>query len=760
MTKKVLITGSAGLIGSEAAKFFCLQGFEVIGVDNNMRQYFFGEEASTDWNRELLEKSFKNYRHYNFDIRDQKAVEHLFRGNRFDLIIHTAAQPSHDWAAKEPLTDFTINATGTLILLEATRQYCPEAVFIFTSTNKVYGDNPNKLPLIELETRYEIDPGHPYRDGIDEKMDLDDAVHSIFGVSKVAADLMVQEYGKYMGLRTGVFRGGCLTGPSHSPTKLHGFLAYLVKCIATGHPYTIYGYKGKQVRDNIHAHDVVTMFYEFYKNPRPGEVYNAGGSRHSHVSMMEAIEKIESYFGRKGKIDYVDKNRVGDHIWYVSDVSKFKKHYPDWHYQYNLDSIIAELCEKGHFAPVSVSSLVLSEYNFKEAADVLFKEEFFVSSHVTEVYGPVQALKRYLLKRFTKLIFIEHPFSYTSLGASTLTFYRGGLVSTEKKVVQLTSDLLAYFRDLLLTLYWFLRKGRRTKVFIGVDNLNALVGVLLKKIGFRFKLIYYSTEYMPMRFANKFLNYLYHFVDRVCLHNADFVWADSPRVVALRQRQGLSEERNILLGSGVDELLLSRKSNGTNRHHLIFVGHLTENKGLDLVVGNLPRVLEKAPAVRLSIFGAGPHQPVLEEMIDRLGLRDKVTISPLTSVDRYYEGLQKAGIGLAFYPEYKYHAFYFSDPVNVREYLACGLPVIVSHVLPIAEEVSKRPLGIAAPYDGDAFVAGVLRLQQDDDFFHECRGNASSFEKLSSWDDIFDNGFTKVFGEELRSLAKAKAALI
>lgn len=347
--KKALITGSAGLIGSEATKFFAEKGFEIYGIDNNMRAYFFGTEASTDWSRKSLEEQFKNqYVHYKIDIRDQEKLEKLFKKNKFDLIIHTAAQPSHDWAAKEPITDFTINALGTLYLLENYRKYTPEAVFIFTSTNKVYGDTPNKLPLIELETRYEIAKTHKFYNGIDESMSIDDSKHSIFGASKVAADIMVQEYGKYFGLKTGVFRGGCLTGPLHSGAQLHGFLAYLIKCIATGEEYTIFGYKGKQVRDNIHSYDLVNAFYHFYKNPTSGEAYNMGGSRYSNTSILEAIAKIEQVLSKKAKVRYIKQNRIGDHIWYISDVSKFQEHFPKWKYTYDNDQIIEEISKSGH----------------------------------------------------------------------------------------------------------------------------------------------------------------------------------------------------------------------------------------------------------------------------------------------------------------------------------------------------------------------------------------------------------------------------
>ena len=339
----VLITGSAGLIGAEAVRFFHAKGFSVVGVDNDMRRYFFGEEASTTWSRLQLEETVPGYRHHATDIRDQQAIDRLFAeyGTDIRLIVHTAAQPSHDWAAREPLTDFSVNALGTLTLLEAARKHCPETVFIFTSTNKVYGDAPNRLPLVEEESRWEIDHAHPYyQRGIDESMSIDQSKHSLFGASKVAADVLVQEYGRYFGMRTGVFRGGCLTGGGHSGTELHGFLSYLMRCCVEGRPYTVFGYRGKQVRDNIHSYDLVNMFWHFYQNPRPGEVYNAGGSRHSHCSMTEAIALCEKISGRKLAWQYVEDNRIGDHIWYVSDVSKFQAHYPQWSYRYGLHDIL------------------------------------------------------------------------------------------------------------------------------------------------------------------------------------------------------------------------------------------------------------------------------------------------------------------------------------------------------------------------------------------------------------------------------------
>lgn len=344
--KIALITGSAGLIGSEAVRFFYEKGFTPVGIDNNSREYFFGPEGSTDWNKEKLLEEFPTYTHHSVDIRDNNAIEEIFKkyNSDIDLIVHTAAQPSHDWAAKEPITDFTINANGTLNLLEATRKHCPEAVFIFTSTNKVYGDTPNRLPLKEHETRWEIANNHPYFEhGIDELMSIDQSKHSLFGASKVAADVLVQEYGRYFGMKTGSFRGGCLTGPNHSGAKLHGFLSYVVKCAITKTPYTIMGYKGKQVRDNIHSHDLVNMFWHFYNDPKEGEVYNAGGGRHSSCSVLEAIKLSEKISGNKMKVNLSEENRIGDHIWWISDLSKFKEHYPDWDYQYNLNKIIKEI---------------------------------------------------------------------------------------------------------------------------------------------------------------------------------------------------------------------------------------------------------------------------------------------------------------------------------------------------------------------------------------------------------------------------------
>jgi CDP-paratose 2-epimerase len=343
-----IITGSSGLIGSESVAFFASKFDKIIGVDNNMRQVFFGAEASTEWNTKVLIDTIPNFEHYNADIRNMDEIGAIFSkyGSDIKLVIHTAAQPSHDWAANDPIMDFTVNANGTLNLLEATRLNCPDATFIFTSTNKVYGDTPNYLPLVELENRWEIDETHPYyKDGIDEKMSIDQTKHSLFGASKVAADVLVQEYGKYFGMKTGVFRGGCLTGPNHSGTKLHGFLSYLMKCAITGDKYTVFGYQGKQVRDNIHSWDLVNMFYHFYQNPKAGEVYNAGGGRHSNCSMAEAIAMCEQITGKPMNYEYTEANRIGDHIWWISDVSKFKSHYPEWTWKYNIHDILSQIHE-------------------------------------------------------------------------------------------------------------------------------------------------------------------------------------------------------------------------------------------------------------------------------------------------------------------------------------------------------------------------------------------------------------------------------
>lgn len=340
--KNILVTGSSGLIGSEAVEHFDGQGHVVVGIDNNMRREFFGAAGDTLWNLGRLKGATKKFTHFAVDIRDRGALDELFRSRRFDLIVHCAAQPSHDKARDIPILDFEVNALGTLNLLEATRQHCPEAVFVFMSTNKVYGDAPNEVPLKELATRWEYARPEDFN-GISEKCRIDQTLHSLFGASKASADLVAQEYGRYFKMNVGIFRGGCLTGPSHSGVELHGFLSYLVKATLTGVKYSVFGYKGKQVRDNIHSHDVVRAIEEFAANPRPGEVYNMGGGRENSISMLEAISRIEQLTGKKLRWTYVDENRKGDHICYISDLGKFKSHYPKWKISKSLDNILEEM---------------------------------------------------------------------------------------------------------------------------------------------------------------------------------------------------------------------------------------------------------------------------------------------------------------------------------------------------------------------------------------------------------------------------------
>ncbi|MGG6264986.1 NAD-dependent epimerase/dehydratase family protein [Leptolyngbya sp. AN03gr2] len=339
---KVLITGSSGLIGSEAVEYYDRTGHQVIGVDNNMRATFFGAQGDTLWNLKRLQDKTSQFEHYSVDIRDREGVFELFQAHTFDLIIHCAAQPSHDKACQIPLLDFEVNALGTVNLLEATRQFCPEAVFIHMSTNKVYGDSPNEIPRIELEKRYDYANPEDFH-GVAEACRIDRTLHSLFGASKTAADVVAQEYGRYFGMKVGVFRGGCLTGPSHSGVELHGFLSYLVKVALTGSTYKVFGYKGKQVRDNIHSYDVIQAFEAFRRNPKPGEVYNLGGGRDNSVSMMEAFDWIESISGRKVNWVYVDQNRIGDHICYISDLRKLKTDFPEWSITRSLSDIFEEM---------------------------------------------------------------------------------------------------------------------------------------------------------------------------------------------------------------------------------------------------------------------------------------------------------------------------------------------------------------------------------------------------------------------------------
>jgi CDP-paratose 2-epimerase len=341
-----LVTGSGGLIGSESVRHFAHRGFDVVGIDNDMRAYFFGDEASTEPTTARLTKELgRTFEPLDLDIRDRDGVDQIFaeRGSEIELVVHAAAQPSHDWAARDPQTDFAVNALGTMNLLEATRAHCPDATFIFLSTNKVYGDRPNQLPFSELETRWELPEDHPWFGGIPVEMSIDRSVHSVFGASKVAADIMVQEYGRYFDMPTVCFRGGCLTGPQHAGAQLHGFLAYLMKCTVTGTPYTVFGYKGKQVRDNIHAYDVVRAFEDFHAKPKPGAVYNLGGGRESNVSMLEAIQLCKEIAGRELNYELREKPRIGDHRWYVSDMGSFVADYPGWRLSLGIEQVLREI---------------------------------------------------------------------------------------------------------------------------------------------------------------------------------------------------------------------------------------------------------------------------------------------------------------------------------------------------------------------------------------------------------------------------------
>lgn len=339
---RVLVTGSSGLIGSEAVVHFDQEGHAVTGIDNNMRRDFFGPAGDTTWNLERLRRKTRAFRFFNVDIRDRRALAELFDSVRFDLIVHCAAQPSHDKAREIPLVDFDVNAVGTVNLLEMTRQHAPEAVFIHVSTNKVYGDAPNELPLEELGTRYDYARPEDYN-GISETCRIDRSLHSPFGASKTAADVVAQEYGRYFGLKVGIFRGGCLTGPGHSAVELHGFLSYLAKVAVTGGAYTVYGYKGKQVRDQIHSVDVIRAFEAFARDPRPGEVYNLGGGRENSASVLESIKLVEEFAGRPVQWQYAEENRLGDHICYITDLRKMRSHHPSWSITRSLRKICEEL---------------------------------------------------------------------------------------------------------------------------------------------------------------------------------------------------------------------------------------------------------------------------------------------------------------------------------------------------------------------------------------------------------------------------------
>jgi CDP-paratose 2-epimerase len=343
---KAVVTGSGGLIGSECARMLCAQGWDVIGADNDMRREVFGDAGSTSANVAWLREKQPRYRHVCLDIRDRQGVRDLFAAERPAFVIHTAAQPSHDRAASIPYEDFDVNAVGTLNLLVAARDFCPESPFCFTSTNKVYGDRPNYLPLVEHEKRYD----YADRDGVDESMSIDHCLHSLFGASKVAADVLCQEFGRYFNMPVGVFRGGCLTGPQHAAVELHGYLAYIVHCAVAGKRYKVYGYKGKQVRDQIHSRDVAALFLRFYANPRAGEAYNLGGGRANSISILETVDALAG-MGFRLEYDYVEQNRKGDHICYISDLGKLRAHFPEWCLEYDLPKILREIVERNLATP-------------------------------------------------------------------------------------------------------------------------------------------------------------------------------------------------------------------------------------------------------------------------------------------------------------------------------------------------------------------------------------------------------------------------
>jgi CDP-paratose 2-epimerase len=345
VSRVAIVTGSGGLIGSEAVRALAAEGYDVVGLENDMRATFFGPEASTASVTADLEASVDAFRSMTVDIRDGDGVARVFaqHGGAIEAIVHTAAQPSHDWAASDPPTDFGVNAVGTMNVLEAARAHAPDAPFVFCSTNKVYGDRPNHLPLVELDTRWELPEDHPWHGGIDTTMPLDHTLHSLFGVSKTAADLMVQEYARYFGMATACFRGGCMTGPQHAGAPLHGFLAYLMKCTVMGEPYTVHGYLGKQVRDNIHSSDVVAAFLEFLRAPRAGAVYNLGGGRHSNCSMLEAIALCEEIAGRELDWTLSDEARIGDHMWWISDAGALEADYPAWTVRLGIREILTDI---------------------------------------------------------------------------------------------------------------------------------------------------------------------------------------------------------------------------------------------------------------------------------------------------------------------------------------------------------------------------------------------------------------------------------
>jgi len=716
--KKALITGSAGLIGSEAVKFLAEKDYEIIGIDNNMRAYFFGKEASTNWKKESLEEEYKNqYHHYPIDIRDDNSIKNIFnKYKRFDIIIHAAAQPSHDWAAKEPQTDFSINAAGTLVMLENYRKYSPNATFIFTSTNKVYGDSPNKLPLIEKNTRYELPTTHSLYKGIDESMTIDNSKHSIFGASKVAADILVQEYGKYFNLPTGIFRGGCLTGPAHSGTQLHGFLAYLIKSIATGRRYSIFGYRGKQVRDNIHSFDLVNMFWHFHQNPRPGEVYNAGGSRHANISILEAIKKVETIFKTESNIEYKKNAREGDHIWYISDVSKFKKHYPDWNYQYNIDRTIEEICMSGHFSNLSIGS---STYTFFQRSSIKAKKmgTTLLAAHTTSAFGAVQAFRLYFSTVSKQLILFEHS-----------------LFKTE-------SNPLSALKDIYINITWFLKHKNQIKYFIAVNPINALSGVFLKLLGNTFNLIYYTDDYSKKRYNNFFFNILYHLGDFISVKFADVVWSSTPEILKIRQAMGLPKDRNILLRAGIYSKNQVKKKIDvkSDKNALVIDGFLSPQLSLiTLVVEVFKKQVKKMPRLHLYIIVGHLDRKKLAELIKKDEIQKQVSFIENVPHQKSISNYKSYGIGLAVVEVSDRTPAMFRDPVEIKELLAAGVPVICSKGYNISLEIEKNKMGFSINNTKSELNQALTKILSSPQLHHQFSSNALKYTRNLTWDIIFE----------------------
>ncbi|PIS08812.1 hypothetical protein COT75_05020 [Candidatus Beckwithbacteria bacterium CG10_big_fil_rev_8_21_14_0_10_34_10] len=712
MKKKALVTGAAGLIGSQAVKFLTQKGFQIYGIDNDIRAYFFGKEASTKWNLERLKQEVKDYHHFNIDIRNKKKVEKIFKNNKFDLIIHTAAQPSHDWSIKQPLTDFTVNALGTMILLENFRNYCPQAVFIFTSTSKVYGDNPNKLPLVEYKTRFDLPKKHPLFKGIEETMSLDQSIHSVFGASKVAADIMVQEFGQYFNLKTGIFRGGCLTGPVHSGAQLHGFLAYLIKSIATGRKYTIFGYQGKQVRDNIHSYDLVNAFYHFYLKPKVAAVYNIGGSRYSNISILEAIKKVETILGKKANIEYRQSPRKGDHLWYISNVSKFKKDYPQWNYQYNIDQIIEDICLSGYFASATSKTSTLSFFKNNKNT----KENIFLAGHVTKAYGPVQALRHYLSSRTKKLVYAEHLLAKTN------------------------NNLLNAFKDIFLNFKWFFPFHKQIKLFIGINPINALSGLILKKIGFKFKLIYYAIDYAPQRFKNPLLNILFHLIDRLNAKQADFVWSSTPQVFDLRKKQGVPDKKNVLVRSGIPLNVLAKKRGSKSKEEkavLVIDAFLSKEKLTKLAIISFSRLRKKYPEISLKIVLGNANKKELTSLSKRLKVLDKIEFLENIPHQKIFSSYNKYGIGLGLFQVSLKDPAQFRDPEEIKAFLAAGLPVICSQGFTITEEVENKSLGLKVNNSVKNITEKVSFLLSNPDKYKKMSKKALNYSRNSSWKQVF-----------------------